>query len=455
MADQDAARPFESILRNFEYSVEGYRLFLDQLHEPLRDSHEETESRTKRIVDSLRDSERSDLVEALRVVAEGLRSLIAGESTAHDEANGSAKPEDAATLELSGDSAKAFIEITQIIQRSLWTGPAAQRERLYRSVIIGLVGQFEVLISDVAHQYFRQAPGALNADEKVLSLSDLQRFGSVDGALDYLVDRQVDKLLAQTAEDWAKFFDKRMKIQLRPMAWDWEVFKEVIQRRHIIVHADGRVSHRYLENVSSELVESYFGEGKIGQATRLDRDYVERALDHFEIFGTLLCCTAWLKLDKRSQSDFEQKLVEWVYDRLLKGRWEMALTMARAGETNKTLSHSTRLTCRLNAWLCLNRLGRFDDVKDDVESFDDSALENRFRLARLAILDRKEEFFRLLETSEGVGLDREAWTEWPVFAEMRQHTQFSELRARFAPGTTADTGRDAIGSAPPEGRVDV
>ena len=447
-----SAADFESILKNFEYSMQGYRLFLDQLHGPLKDSYEEElPTRTKQIVESLEAKDRESLVEAFRVLAARTTSVAAGESTGEDEANGSVKSGNR-TIELSGSSARAFMAITRHIRRNRWTGPAAQLERLYRSVIIGLVGQFEILIADIAHQYFRRAPGALNAEEKILSLSDLQQFGSMDVALDYLVDREIDKLLARSAEDWARFFEKRMKMQLRAMAWDWETFKEVIQRRHIIVHADGRISRRYLENVARALVKKYFGEGKVGQATMLDREYVEEALDHFEILGTLLCCTAWLKLDKAKESlhHFEETLLEWVYDRLCKGRWKMALAMAREGENNDELSLATQVVCRLNVWLCLKRMDRFDEIGKCVGEFDDSAYEPRFRLVRLAILDRQDEFLNLLEACEGAGLDRQAWQEWPVFSEMRENARYVELAERFAPETTSDVANEVVGK-PPEG----
>ena len=304
-------------------------------------------------------------------------------------------------------------------------------------------GQFEVLIADIAHQFFKCAPQALDAEEKVLSLSDLQEFGSVEAALDYLVEREIDRLLAKPVQGWAQFFEGRMNIQFQSMAWDWEMFKEIIQRRHIIVHTDGRISRRYLQYVSPELVEEYFGaDTKIGQTTRLDRDYVERALDHLEILGTLLCCTAWVKLDKQSLPQFEVTLSAWVYDRLLEGRWAMALTMAREGENSKKLSHSTRLICRVNTWLCLKRIGRFDEVKEEVEAFDDSALELRFRCVRLAILDREAELFDLLEASEGGSLDHKAWHEWPVFSEIREKSRFTELGERFGPKPTSTAADD-------------
>ena len=444
LSEQEASvGRFESILRNFAYSIQGYRLFLEQLHGPLKDSDSgELPARTQRIVEGLKVQDKKSLVEALRVFAERLSSRATGEATSE-----AAVEESVTEVTLSGTSARAFVEITELVRRHWWTGPDAQLERLYRSVMIGLVGQFEVLIADLAHQFFRRAPRALSTDEKTLSLSDLREFGSVDAALDYLVDREVDNVLANTAEGWATFFEKRMKIHIRQMAWDWEVFKEIIQRRHIIVHADGRISRRYLQNVSPALVEAYFGDGTIGHPTRLDRDYVERALDHFEIMGTLLCCAVWLKLDRSSLSEYEDTLSTWIYDRLLEGRWEMALAMAQNGADNKELSFSTRTTCRLNAWLCLKRLGRFDHVKTDAEAFDDSALELRFRLVRLAILDREEDFFELLEATDGAGLDSEAWHEWPVFSDIRENPRFLTLAERFAPTTVRDGADGSAGAA--------
>ena len=446
-SDRDHADvPFGSIFTNFEYSIQGYRLFLDQLHGPLEDFHDEDLSaRINQIRDNLAQQDRENLTEGIRTLAEGLQSHANRETASEGETDESSRPAFSTTIELSSSSSyRAFVKIVNLLMRTHRTGADAQLERLYRSVIIGLVGQFEVLIADVAHQFLERAPGALDTEEKVLSLSDLQKFGSVDAAFDYLIERKIDKLLAQSVEDWAKFFDER-KIKLRRMAWDWDSFKEIIQRRHIIVHADGRISRRYLQSVSPTLVEKYFGDPSIGRPTRLDRGYVEKALDHFEILDTLLCCTAWVMLDKQSLPQFEAMLLNWIYDRLLEGRWEMALAMAREGEGSEKLSHATRTVCRLNAWLCIKQIGRFDEVKEDVANFDDSALEQRFRVVRLAILEREEELFDLLETSEGGGLDHEAWHEWPVFNEIRNNPRFGELAERFAPnagGADDSTDRD-------------
>jgi len=389
-------------------------------------------------VEKLEPEEAKQLAMAIKALGEAFRSIVEGDTASEEENTISF------TADLSPKSHRAFAEMTQLIMRTEWTGLHAQLERLYRSVIVGLVGQFEVLISDIAHQFFKRAPRALNAEDKVLSLSDLYEFGSVDAAIDYLAEQEVYKLLARSADGWAKFFEQRMNIDLYSMARNWEAFEEFIQRRHVIVHADGKISRRYLQIVSPALVEEYHGEGKVGQATGLDRDYVEKALDHFEILGTLLCCTAWIKLDKESLDEFESTLVDWIYRRLLESRWEMALAMAQEGENNTTISQSTRIICRLNAWLCLKRMGRFGEIREDAEEFDDSALGNRFKVVRLALLDREEMLLDLLEKSEGGGLDHTAWHEWPVLSEIRGNPRFAKLADRFAPETMAGGAHDAV-----------
>ena len=202
--ESTAGGRFESILKNFEYSLQGYRLFLDQLHGQIKDSYqEELKARMDRIVDGLEPTDRASVLEGLDSFLEFFGSSVEEETANEGEENGSARS--AFSVEFSSESSsRAFNNVFELIMRAGWIGPEAQLERLYRSVVIGLVGQFEVLIADLAHQFFKCAPQALDAETKVLSLSDLLEFGSVEAARDYLVEREIDKLLAQPVQGWAK-----------------------------------------------------------------------------------------------------------------------------------------------------------------------------------------------------------------------------------------------------------
>jgi hypothetical protein len=207
---------------------------------------------------------------------------------------------------------------------------------------------------------------------------------------------------------------------------------ELVQRRHIIMHAGGRVSRRYLSKVSHHLVAELHGDPQLGATTALNKAYVDAALDRVEVLGTNLAFNVWVRLQPKETGQCGTILTEWLYDRLLEGRWSVALPIARAGASSARLIQSTQLVCRMNEWLCYKRLGRFDEVRSDVETMDLSAMDDTYRLARLALLDRETAFFELIERTKGGGLEKRAWTEWPILDELRQTERFREYAVRYA-----------------------
>jgi hypothetical protein len=58
-------------------------------------------------------------------------------------------------------------------------------------------------------------------------------------------------------------------------------------------------------------------------------------------------------------------------------------------------------------------------VRKAAEQADFSALDPRFRLARLALLERADDFFQELSRSGYHTLAEEELVEWPILAEMR------------------------------------
>ena len=89
--ESTAGGRFESILKNFEYSLQGYRLFLDQLHGQIKDSYqEELKARMDRIVDGLEPTDRASVLEGLDSFLEFFGSSVEEETANEGEENGSA-----------------------------------------------------------------------------------------------------------------------------------------------------------------------------------------------------------------------------------------------------------------------------------------------------------------------------------------------------------------------------
>lgn len=310
--------------------------------------------------------------------------------------------------------------------------PAAEhREILYRGVLTGLVGQFEVLIADLAHHFFRRAPGALGGDDKVLSARELLAFASIDEAKEFIISDRVDDLLRGSAEDWRKFFESRMKIDLREISTDWPHFVEHIQRRHLIVHAGSRISRRYLSLVDQSVLKKYFGDPQIGQPVRLDSEYIESALRSFEATGILLGLAFWSKLHREAAEAQAELLIDHVYESVKRGQWNVVLHLAKWGAGHEAFDASSRLVCQINCWLALKRMKRFEECRVVVENLDCSALNARFSVARAALLDDHDSFFAIVDATDGGDLDERAWTEWPLFDELRKHERYPEISAKY------------------------
>lgn len=309
------------------------------------------------------------------------------------------------------------------------------------TVLTGLVGQFEVLIADIAHHFYRRAPGALGGDEKVISAKELLSFATLEEAKDHVVSDRVDDLLRGSLEDWRKFFESRLKVDLRALSPDYSRFGEYVQRRHLIVHAGSRISRRYLALVDDSLLKEYFGQAQLGMPVHLSRAYVSAALQAFEATGLALGLACWVKLHRDHASDQAQLESELVYDALKGGRWTAALHLASWAQSQETFDAQTRLIAQFNAWQSLKRLNRFAECEQEVRTLDASALNPQFSAVRFALLGDADAFFRTVERFNGAGLDAESWGDWPILVEMRQDPRFEEYARRYgkAPDPSADT----------------
>ena len=310
--------------------------------------------------------------------------------------------------------------------------PGIHRELLNRSILMCLVSYFEVLVSDLAHLYYRLFPDALPGEEKdkVLSINELRQFSSVDDALQFVVSRRVEKMLRDGIDEWHKFFSSRMNIDLDELVPDVAQWKEFFLRRHIMVHAGGRATEHYLDSVDWDRLGPTYARPSVGDKLDIDDSYLERAVDAFEVAGLLLCQEAWKKL---APNETEVRLGQFmglcdaVYRRLRSPNWYVAERLAEWGTQDSDAPEDRMLVCKFNTWLCIKRQGRWEEVAKEVEAFDTSAKHPQFSLVKASLLEQADHFFRLLPAAMGAGVKVEDLKEWPILEEMRADPRFEEF----------------------------
>jgi len=317
----------------------------------------------------------------------------------------------------------------------------AHRVLLNASILISLVGYFELLVADLVHTFYRTFPEAAANDDKVLSVNQLKSFDSIDEAIDYVVSRRVDDLLRGTLEEWHKFFESRLKIDLRKVVPEWARFSEIIQRRHLIVHAGGEVNRRYLANVDWERLGDPDGPPALGTQLSVDEAYLNCALDIFEVAGVLLCQSVWKKLapeETDTRLGMLGGLGDVVYRSLLGGRWYIAERLCGWGLQDKRASEHTRLVFKFNRWLAIKRQGRWEEIASEVECLDCSAIQPKFLLSRASLMERADEFFEILPAALNAGVSLEDLQAWPILDEMREDPRFQDAISK------AERNSDAV-----------
>lgn len=303
-------------------------------------------------------------------------------------------------------------------------------ELLYRSLLVSLVGAFEVLLGSLLAYFFSARPAALSGQDGVLggekefSLSDLEQAGSIEDARDLAIARRVEAFLYESFDSWSRWFEKHLHFGFSEVCVSWPTLRELIERRHVVVHNGSRVSRRYRSNLGITAAEP-----KIGTHLGVDQAYLINATSELRVLGILLTQLTRIKLDVEHAEEAVAKLHGESYSMLRRADWPGAQALCQAGLRLK-VPQTDLLLFKVNAWIA--RAYMDEDIAKEVESFDFSALAPRFRLARAALLDDPTSVFDLLEESLKAGeLPLEALFDWPLLERIRSHERFRRFLNEF------------------------
>jgi hypothetical protein len=354
--------------------------------------------------------------------AEALHGLIAAiPQTATAEGESTAEAEmDLRLFPLMGIRDPKLIEILQGLSKLQRVMPL-----LHGSVLVTLTSLFEVLFSDILHQFCRIHPAAFGSQAASLTLRELQEFASVDDAIHHLASQQIDKLLRGNMEGWRSFLKEPLGVELAevpPSGWgNWQ---ELHARRNLLVHNSGRANALYIKQFGSMKERSL----SVGDQISLDSDYLRRAFDEFAVTGIRLIDLCWAKLIPGEGEMRDTTLMDLVFQSLLLGRWFLAEQLCSHVLKRGAATDSGRLIFTINRWLSLKRQGRWTEVEKQVRRFDTRACHPKFSVCVHSLREDAQAFF---ETVPLAGLDLVALMTWPVFEEMRKHPEFQEALDRL------------------------
>ncbi len=295
------------------------------------------------------------------------------------------------------------------------------REPIFHgAMLISTVAQLEGHLSTLAENYYRAAPAALHdvpkEATKEFSLKDLQALGSIELAVESAIQNRVSKLSFGSLTEWRRFFKDRMSIDFADLGTPWDVTLEIFERRHCLVHSEGRASARYTKTVNGVSANADL---------RPDEKYVTEAIDALEVLGTLLHASVWRKFTK-TPDEIVSQIESTAFSALKEGRWAFSLPLYRYWQ-ELPLSNQEQMMARVNIWLARKGIEGLEAIREEVEAWDVSGYDDLYVFAKACILDDLDEAFAmvtpLIERDKLSGADL---ATWPLTASLRADPRIRE-----------------------------
>jgi hypothetical protein len=344
-------------------------------------------------------------------------------STSDNTLNEEATREIKEALNSGQGRAKFFNAIRELSKK-----PPMQGHLIRQGALTTLFSYFEGTLVQLMHAYYERYPGALPADDRTLTLSDLRQVGSVSEAEKLIVGKEIDSVLRQSTEEQVGYFRKRLKIDVQPLDGLMLSLVEIAQRRNIYVHNHGKVNRQYLASVDQSLATQYKAEE--GKLLSLTTDYLLNAINTVDAVAAILIQTCWRKWDKPKDAD--HNLLDLTYEGLRDQRYEYVKVLAVFAKGADVVEDASRRIVLINHAIALREIGDQDGVREILQEMDWTAVSLRFSLALHVLREQQEDFLKLLP--KVVAADEIKLTElreWPLFKPWRGQGWFDSALTRL------------------------
>jgi len=305
-----------------------------------------------------------------------------------------------------------------------------QRSILYSGTLMLLVTYYENLISRVFRCDFARHPERIKLDAKAVTYKFLLEVNNVEEVKNHLIDEEVMSMMYKSHGDWMCYLENIIKLKLPCINDNKDRISEIIARRNLFVHNDGKVNSVYLGIISNS-------EFKRGEEIIISKEYLSNAIDIIEMAGVSLVVELSLK-EKWSDSNEIDKIECMIYDEFFSAeKFENSRILYEIGLDSSKINQTTKLDFLFNNWCSYKLLGKFNLVEKQVKEFDVSAYKPRYLLAKLALLDKYQDFF--VEYDRQDDLNDNMLKEWTIFKNVRTSEEF---KRRFE--TSLETVHSAI-----------
>lgn len=164
-----------------------------------------------------------------------------------------------------------------------------------RSYFISLISQYDAFLGRLIKCIFIAKPELLNTSDKSLTYQQLVDFGSIENALEFIVEKEVETVLRKSHSKQFEWMEQAYSVPLRKGLECWQLFIEATERRNLFVHNDGIVNNQYFK-ICKEHNVKLAEDLALNTKLEVPRSYFEKVHRCLLEIGVKLTHVLWRKL---------------------------------------------------------------------------------------------------------------------------------------------------------------
>jgi len=286
--------------------------------------------------------------------------------------------------------------------------------------LLGLMSEYDAFLARLIRALFDIKSDLARSIDRALSISDLAGLTSIEDAVSFIIEKEVETTLRGSREEQLAWFERRFGLTLRA----FEVlpqFIEISERRNIVAHNAGIVTNRYLASCKRSDLSP-------GEEIGIDVQYLRQAYDVMVEVAVGLAMTVWRKVRPDELELSDKVLSRICYTLLVFEEFELAkslLTFA-VGLPRHSSEHERRKMV-VNLAQSYKWLGDEEGCREILSKDDWTASEDAFMLANRVLEENFQDAVRLmLLVAQNGDVPEAAFRDWPLFRQFRESPLFPQ-----------------------------
>lgn len=293
-------------------------------------------------------------------------------------------------------------------------------------MLIGLVSAYDAFLGKLLRVVFSRVPEMVLGSDKIITLSELTAFESIDAVRTSFIEREIESVLRDSHHGHFSWMEKKFKTSLRKDLPVFAKFVELCERRNLLTHTGGIVSAQYVANCKE------FGadlkDTKIGDQLSVDAAYYREAVNVICEVGIKLCYVLWRKFAQAEQETSDKVLNQFCFELIVRRNYSTAEAILSFSSQWASEDHCRRMMI-VNQANAIRLQDRAPDAVKLLEREDWSAVRDEFRISVAAVRGNIDEVVELMKRI-GSGPKQtptiDDYRTWPVFRGIRNNKKFVE-----------------------------